>query len=77
MKTLKARVRNGHLILDEPSDFPEGTEIDLAMVDSSDELDAAESAALQEVLADSWASALRGETQPAGELLAKLRKRDG
>jgi hypothetical protein len=77
MKTLKARVRNGHLVLDEPSELPEGTEIDLAMVDADDELDADEAAALQEALRESWASAMRGETGPAEELLKRLRMQDG
>lgn len=77
MKTLKARVRNGHLILDEPSDFPEGTEIELALVDAGDELDPEESAALQELLSASWTEALRGDKHPADELVARLRRLDG
>ncbi len=36
---LKARVRGGRLVLDEPVDLPEGTEVDLAPVDDGDQLD--------------------------------------
>ena len=35
---LRARVRNGRLLLDEPTDLPDGTEVELAVVDA-DELD--------------------------------------
>ena len=37
MQPLKAHVRNGRLVLDEPTDLPEGTEVTLAITD--DELD--------------------------------------
>ena len=30
MSTIRARVRNGRLIVDAPTDLPEGTELDLA-----------------------------------------------
>jgi hypothetical protein len=74
MKTLMARVLDGRLVLDEPSDLPEGTEVELTVADSSEELDPEEGAALHVALRDSWASARRGETRPAEELLARLRK---
>ena len=77
MKTLKARVLNGHLVLDEPSEFPEGTEVELAIADSEDDLDPVELAALHEALRESWASARRGETRPVEELLARLRNQGG
>ena len=33
MLTVRARVKNGRLIVDEPTDLPEGTEVELASVD--------------------------------------------
>jgi hypothetical protein len=36
---LKAHVRNGRLVLDEPTDLPEGTEVELVVADSWDDLD--------------------------------------
>jgi hypothetical protein len=33
MMTVRARVKNGRLVVDEPTDLPEGTEIELAPVD--------------------------------------------
>jgi hypothetical protein len=73
MVTLKARVRNGRLVVDEPCELPEGTELDLALAEDEDELDDAERAALHAALEDSWASARRGETRPAELLIQKLR----
>jgi len=70
---LKARVRNGRLVLDEPTTLPEGTEIDLAIAEAGDELDAEERMALHAALADAWKSAQSGELRPAEELLKKLR----
>jgi hypothetical protein len=37
--TLKAQVRGGRLLLDEPTDLPEGSEVDLVLADEGDELD--------------------------------------
>lgn len=33
MLTVRARVRNGRLVVDEPTDLPEGTELELATSD--------------------------------------------
>ncbi len=73
MNGLKARVRNGRLVVDEPTTLPEGTEIDLTVAEARDELDADERIALHTALADAWKSAQSGELRPAGELLKKLR----
>ena len=72
MKTLQAYVRQGRLILDEATDLPEGTVIDLAVADAGDELDDAERAALHDALARSWTSAQAGKTRPAEDILAEL-----
>jgi len=43
MRTLKAQVRNGRLVLDERTDLPEGAELDVAVFDDVDRrLDAAD-----------------------------------
>lgn len=71
---LKAQVHDGRLKLDEPYDAPEGTEVDLAIVDDGDELDEEERARLHAAIARSHLEAQRGETTPADEVLAKLRR---
>ncbi len=37
--TLKAQVRGGRLVLDEPTELPEGSEVELVLVDDGDELE--------------------------------------
>jgi len=51
--TLKAHVRNGRLVVDEPTQLPEGTEVDLLPLDPGDWLDLADRAALHRALAAS------------------------
>ena len=72
---MKARVKAGRLVLDEPSELPEGTEIALAPADEGDDLDDAERAELHAVLDQGLAdvhAGVRGE--PADDLLARLRR---
>ena len=51
--TLKARVKAGRLVVDEPTDLPEGTEIELLPLDPGDWLDEEDRAALHQALEDS------------------------
>jgi hypothetical protein len=37
MQALRARVRNGRLVLDEPTDLPEGAEVELIPADDMDD----------------------------------------
>jgi len=53
MMNLKARVHGGHLVLSEPLDFPEGTEVELVIVDAGDEMDEQDRADLDAALARS------------------------
>ena len=73
MQALKAHVRNGRLIVDQPTTLPEGTEVELLIADAGDELDDEERAALHAALDDAWTSARAGQLRPADELLKKLR----
>ena len=75
MSPLRALVRNGRLVLDEPTDLPEGTIVDLAPVDSWDALDDADRQALHEALARSADDAAHGRVVPAEQVLKKLRER--
>ena len=74
MSTIRARVRNGRLIVDEPTDLPEGTELDLVIDDVGDDLDEAERAALHAAIARAWASVQAGEGRLAADVLADLAK---
>jgi hypothetical protein len=70
--TLRARVRGGRLVLDEPVDLPEGSEVDLVLADEQDDLDEQDRARLHASLDRAREQARRGETLSKEELLARL-----
>ena len=69
---LRARVRGGRLILDEPSSL-RGTEVELIPAEDIDELDAEERARLHGFLAASIRKHVPGTGVPADEVIARLR----
>jgi hypothetical protein len=75
MSTIRARVRNGRLIVDAPTDLPEGTELDLVIDDAGDSLDEAERAALHAAIRQAWASLQAGQGRLAADVLVDLAKR--
>jgi hypothetical protein len=68
---IRARVKGGRLLVDEPTDLPEGLEVSLAIVD--DDVDHTDRAGLEASIAESYAQADRGEIEDAREVLASLR----
>ena len=74
MSTIRARVRDCRLVVDEPTDLPEGTEVDLVIDDAGDSLDEAEHAALHAAIRQAWASFQAGEGRLAAEVLRDLGK---
>lgn len=75
MRPLKAHVKNGRLVLDEPTDLPEGAEVNLSIVDE-DEMDDAERARLHRALERSMAQAKAGQLIDANEVIGKLLARE-
>jgi hypothetical protein len=71
--TLKAHVRNGRLVLDEPTALPEGTEVDLLPLDPGDWLDSADRAALHNALLASQEDVEAGRLVDADDVLKALR----
>ncbi len=71
--TAQACVKNGRLVLDEPTELPEGAIVYLQRVDN--DLDEADRAELRRELEASIAEADVGDTAPLGEVLAALRAR--
>jgi hypothetical protein len=71
--TVRARVTNGRLVVDEPTDLPEGTEVELVSVEHEEPwvLSAEDTRELEARLA----SADRGELVDGDAVLAKLRSR--
>ena len=72
MPTVRARVKNGRLVLDEPTDLPEGTEVELEPV--GDDLEPEDRARLHAAL-DAADDELRaGKAIPGEVVLAALRR---
>jgi hypothetical protein len=72
--TITARVRDGRLIVDEPTDLPDGTEVQLAALDPGDGLGDAERAALHEALARSASDVEADRLVDAADVLRRLRE---
>jgi hypothetical protein len=71
MHALKARVRDGRLVLDEPTALPDGTEVRVALLDG-DELDEEDRAALEAALAEGEADVAAGRTHSEADLWSRL-----
>jgi hypothetical protein len=72
MHRLKAVVKNGRLVLDEPTELPEGTELVLAVVDDGQPLDEDERARLDESLRLGLAQARSGQLVDGDEVVSRL-----
>ena len=72
MEAIKARVKRGRLVLDEPTPLPEGAEVTLHVVDG-DELEDEERAQLHAALDEAADDADAGHVIPAEESLRRLR----
>jgi len=73
--TLKARVKSGRLVFDEPSDLPEGTEVELLALDPGDWLDAEDRTALHRALEESDEDVKAGRLVDADVVLRQIRSR--
>lgn len=77
MRAFKAHVKNGRLVLDEPTDLPEGEVIELVPLDEvladDDEFTAEERAEIRAELEASLAEANEGNLIDADVALAELR----
>jgi len=72
MEPLKAVVKGGRIVVDEPTELPEGTELVLAVVDEGDDMDDAERGRLHESLRRSIAQARAGQLVDGDEVIGKL-----
>ncbi len=75
MGALRAKVKNGRLILNTPTRLPEGTVLDLVIDDEGDNLSPKERRALHRALDLAWREARAGKLRPASDVMARLRKR--
>ena len=72
--SLKAKVHNGRLVLDEPTNLPEGAIVELEPVDA-DDLDDEDRKRLHQALADSEEDVHAGHVYPIDAVLAEVRQR--
>ena len=72
MGTHRATVKNGRLLLDEPTPLPEGEVLDLIVDDEGDDLDDAERQDLHEHLAAAWKAVQEGKVRPVEQILAEI-----
>jgi hypothetical protein len=66
MQALKAHVRNGHFVIDEPTDLPEGTEVELQIVKVADAwagVPPGERAALEEAIEEGYRDLENGDVE--------------
>jgi hypothetical protein len=80
MHALKARVENGRLKLDEPTDLPEGQLVELVPLDEvllggGDDLDDKERGALHQSIHEGIEDLAAGRTVDAKKAIAELRAR--
>ena len=75
MPPLKAHVHNGRLVLDEPTDLPEGEVVYLQPVDAAldEEFDEEERAQLRQALDEGIEEMKAGKTIDIADALAELR----
>ena len=73
MTAVKAHVKNGRLILDEPTDLPEGTVVPLEIANDWDDLDDQERAALHASIDEAERELEAGQVVSEEELWARLR----
>ena len=74
MSGLRARVKDGRLVIDEPTTLPEGTVLDLVLDDEGDDLDATERSARDAALLRAWQQAQDGKGRPAADVIKDLRR---
>ena len=80
MHPLRARVQNGRIVLDEPTELPEGEVVELVPLDDvlaagGDYLDAEDRERLHASIDRGLADVEAGRTVDAGEVISELRAR--
>jgi hypothetical protein len=73
MKAFRARVRNGRIVVDEPTDLPDGTDVYLLPIRDGDDLDDENRAALAAAIEEAENELDAGQVVTEEELWARLR----
>jgi len=73
MRAFKAHVRNGRIVVDKPTDLPDGTELYLLPIKDGDELGEEERAALHAAIEEAENELDAGQIVSEEDLWARLR----
>lgn len=72
MGTLRAQVRGGRLVLDEPTDLPEGTQVELVEADPFSAMDPKQRERMEASIDRGLQQAKAGEVRPLDDVLNEL-----
>lgn len=72
---IRASVVDGRLVVDQATNLPEGTVLDLVVEDEGEDLGSQEVARIQGALESSHAQAVSGQVRDASEILQELQAR--
>ncbi len=72
---VRATVQHGRLIVDEETQLPNGTVLDLVIDDEGDDLDDVQRQALDASISTSLRQATNGDMAPVADIMARLRSR--
>lgn len=70
---MRARVKGGHIVVDEPTDLPDGTELTLLLLEAEDEMTAEERADLDAMIERGRGEIAAGKGVSPEDLLARIR----
>jgi hypothetical protein len=70
--TVRGRIRGGRIVVDEPLELPEDLEVDVAVQDAGDDLDAEERGRLHAAIERGAQQVERDEVVPAEQVLVEL-----
>ncbi len=73
MRAFKAHVENGRIVVDDPTDLPDGTELYVLPLREGDELDDDERAALHAAISEAEGELDAGQAESEDVLWARLR----
>lgn len=74
MTILHAQVRNGRVVVDEPTDLPDGANVELLVLDAVAAMDESERVALDASIKRGLAEADRGDLHSVDSVLTRLRR---
>lgn len=75
VKTIRAHVRNGQIVLDEPVELPDGTLVEVLVPLGEESMTPEEQAEIEREVDLSWAEYQRGEYIEARELIRQSKSR--